>query len=104
MPLTGAISLVSLQEIVTNELPQVDWSVEGLIVNGDRMLLYGEPGSFKSWLLLDLGLHLAAGSRWLGHFNIPSPKKVLYIDEEMSQITLKRRMRRLAIGAGLESF
>jgi RecA-family ATPase len=42
----------------------------------------------KSWLLLDPGLHLAAGKPWLGKFSIPHPRKVLYVDEEMSRVNM----------------
>lgn len=94
-------TLVSYREIVTQVLPPVDWLVRGLIVNGDRALVYGEPGALKSWLLLDLGLHIAAGLPWLGQFSITAVKKVLYVDEEMSERTLTRRIRRLASGAML---
>jgi len=76
--------------------------VDGLIAKGDRVLVYGEPGSLKSWLMLDLGLHIAAGRSWLGHFEIPESKKVLYVDEEMSPRTLIRRVKRLIEGADLE--
>ena len=67
------------------------------------MVLFGEFRSLKSWVLLDLGLHLAAGKPWLGRFPIPEARKVLYVDEEMSQTTMRRRVKRLGEGAGLGS-
>ena len=86
---------------MTEPLPPVDWEMEPLIATGDRVVLYGEFGSMKSWLLLNLGLHLAAGKPWLGKFQISKPKRVLYVDEEMNERTLRRRIKRLAQGAGL---
>src|SRR5262245_20567167 len=83
-------------------MPPVDWLIEPLIAKEDRVILYGEFASMKSWLLLHLSLHLAAGKPWLGKFPIPQPKRVLYIDEEMNQRTLRRRIKRLALGAGLQ--
>jgi hypothetical protein len=89
------LSLISFFDIMTQELPSVDWLVDGLMANGDRVVLYGEFGSLKSWLLLDLGIAIAAGEAWLGQFRIPSGKKVLYVDEEMPEQILRRRVRQL---------
>ena len=50
-----------LTNIINNELPSVDWLVKGLFAVQDRVLRQGEFGSFKSWLLLDMALHIAAG-------------------------------------------
>ncbi|CAI4032311.1 hypothetical protein DNFV4_02740 [Nitrospira tepida] len=107
MPILSAVtigaSLLDVQTIIDGELPAVDWVVDRLIAKGDRVLVYGEPGSLKSWLMLDLGLHIAAGTPWLGHFEIPERKRVLYIDEEMSPRTLIRRVKRLIEGSDLET-
>ena len=99
----AGLPLVSFEAIMGEPLPPIEWLVEGLIADGDRVVLYGEFGSFKSWVLPSLALHIAAGRAWLGKFPIPQSKQVLYIDEEMHQRTLKRRIQRLAHGAGLSS-
>ena len=53
----------------------------------------------KSWLLLHLAVPLAAGQKWLGQFDIPTAKEVLYIDEEMNARTpVRRRIRELVMG------
>ncbi len=88
-------------EIIREPLPTIKWLVEPLISVGNRVVLYGEFGSLKSWLLLDLALHLAAGRPWLGTFAIPEARSVLYLDEEMSEHQIRRRVKRLADGTGL---
>jgi RecA-family ATPase len=97
------LPLVSFETIIEEALPPVEWLVEGLVADGDRVMLYGEFGSFKSWVLPSLGLYIAAGRPWLGKFPIPQSKRVLYLDEEMHPRTLKRRIQRLARGMGLSS-
>lgn len=57
----------------------------------------------KSWLLLDLALQVAAGKPWLGQFQGSQRHSVLYMDEEMSAYELRRRVKALARGAGIES-
>jgi AAA domain-containing protein len=98
-----ALPLISFETIMQEPLPPVEWLVEGLIADGDRVMLYGEFGSFKSWVLPSLALHIAAGRPWLGKFTIPQSKCVLYLDEEMHPRTLRRRIQRLARGMGLSS-
>ena len=95
------LPLVSFEAILSEPLLPIPWLVEPLIANENRVIVYGEWGACKSWLLLDLGLHIAAGKAWLGKFPVPKAKRVLYVDEEMSERTLRRRIKRLAEGAGL---
>ncbi|MDE3041875.1 MAG: AAA family ATPase [Nitrospirota bacterium] len=94
--------LRTYEQIIHEPLPPTDWLIEPLIAQGDRVVIYGEFGVRKSWMLLDVALHLAAGKPWAGHFVIPQPRTVLYIDEEMAPQELQRRVQRLARGAGLE--
>ena len=64
-------------------------------------MLYGEWGAYKSFLLYHLALHLATGRDWLG-WKIPEPRRVLYVDEEMSLYTIRLRFHQIARGMGLE--
>lgn len=98
MPLRIPLPIISFQDIITRELPTVDWLVTGLIGNQDRVVMYGEFGSYKSWLLLDLALAIASAQPWLGQFGVPRPKKVLYVDEEMNERILRRRIKQLSVG------
>jgi hypothetical protein len=94
-----ALPVRSLETLLSKPLPPTDWLVEPLIANGNRVLVYGEWGSYKSWLLLDLALHLAAGKPWLDTFPVPRARRVIYLDEEMSPRELQRRIKLLALGA-----
>src|SRR5256885_58180 len=44
---------------------------------------------------------IASGRPWLGKFGVMSAHRVLYVDEEMNERTLRRRVRRLGVGAKL---
>jgi RecA-family ATPase len=65
-------------------------------------VLYGEFGALKSWILLDLALHIAAGKDWLGKFPIPNVRRVLYVDEEMGERRVRQRIQQLAAGAEID--
>ena len=103
MHVLSPIPLVSFADIITHDLPPIDWLVTDLIANQDRVVVYGEFGSLKSWLLLDLALAITSGQPWLGQFTVPQPKKVLYVDEEMNERTLRRRVKQLGAGIGTSS-
>nr|WP_281721754.1 AAA family ATPase [Nitrosomonas nitrosa] len=93
--------LVSFDTIMREPLPPIDWLVESLIPIQSRTIVFGEYRSMKSWTLLYLSLHIAAGRKWLDTFAIPQAKPVLYIDEEMPEHELRRRVKRMGEGMRL---
>lgn len=48
------------------ELPPVEWIVENLIEDNSMNAIYGDTGSTKSFLAIDLGMHMALGKDWFG--------------------------------------
>ncbi|MBS7544356.1 AAA family ATPase [Ancylobacter oerskovii] len=46
--------------------PPLAWLVKGLLVEGGLSTVYGPPGTSKSFLVLDLALHIAHGRDWFG--------------------------------------
>lgn len=50
----STLQLISYRRIMEEPFPEIHWLVEPLITVGDRVLVYGPWGSFKSWLLLHL--------------------------------------------------
>lgn len=93
--------LVSFDSIMREPLPPIEWLVESLIPAETRTVVFGEFASMKSWVLLDLCIHIAAGRPWLDTFTVTRPQSVLFIDEEMSARELRRRVKRLGEGMGL---
>jgi hypothetical protein len=47
-------------------LPPPTWLVDGILPSGGLVGLYGEPGSFKSFVAIDLAMCIAAGKPWHG--------------------------------------
>jgi hypothetical protein len=82
-------------------IPRPVFDVDPLITRSSRVVVFGEYGSLKSWLLLNLALCLAAGRPWLEHFPVPKPRPVLYVDLEMGERTLRRRLHQLMAGMQL---
>jgi hypothetical protein len=49
-----------------NNLPKADWLIKDILLDGGIATIYGESGSTKSFLAIDLAMNLAIGSEWFG--------------------------------------
>lgn len=60
--------------------PPLSWLVKGLLIDGGFSTVYGPPGTSKSFLVLDLALHVAHGRDWFGRR--VAPGGVVYVSGE----------------------
>lgn len=58
------IKLYTLSEI--RELPDPEWLVEGIIPEKSMIVPYGQPKAGKSFIVMSIGIHVAAGKPWFG--------------------------------------
>lgn len=56
--------LLSIDEL--ENLPPPSWLVDGLISDSGLSILYGDPGSGKSFIMIDMAMRLALGWDWHG--------------------------------------
>lgn len=61
-----SIPLLTLSELRA-QARNVDWLVKHLVPSESVGLLFGASGTFKSFIAIDLALHVAHGLPWLGH-------------------------------------
>ena len=59
----------------------VQWIIENVLPERGFAALYGPPGSYKSFIALDIAEAVATGRQWMGN-QISSPGAVLYIAGE----------------------
>jgi hypothetical protein len=59
---------------------QVDWLIENFLPQAGFVVLYGKPGSFKSFIAMSMATFIAAGRDWTGRRVKAGP--VLYIAAE----------------------
>jgi len=59
----------------------VEWLIEGVIPKGSFTALYGPPGSFKSFIALDIAEAIATGRAWMGR-PVKQTGAVLYLAGE----------------------
>lgn len=63
-------------------LPPRAMLIEGLIGVEDRWMLFGRPGSGKSFCVIDFLICCSVGGTWAGSFDCARPLKVLYCAAE----------------------
>lgn len=71
--------------------PPIAYLVDKLITTSSLSMFFGEPGSKKTYSLMDLAVCAAAGKDWL-EFGIAEPVKVLIIDEESGERRMAMRL------------
>lgn len=93
----GGRRVVLLAEFVAVEeattAPLLGSDDKRLIAAGSSLVLYGEGGSGKTTLAIDLACHLAAGVEWLG-FPIAEPVTVMLLENEGPRAEYRLKLRR----------
>jgi hypothetical protein len=93
IPFYAPLPPLSLAEWDARDLPTPDCLLGSLISTTSRMLLAAETGIGKTNLAMAIGLRVAAGEPFLHWSGSGKPRKVLYLDGEMSSRQLRRRLR-----------
>jgi len=77
-------------------VPPMEWLVDGLVPAVGTALLYGDPGSKKTWSALHMAVSVAMGADWLGRPVEQGP--VLILDEESGEHRMRRRLAQVMRG------
>jgi len=88
---TSALPAFENAIVVPEELPPMPAEIiEGVLLEGHKMLLTGPSKAHKTWGLIALAVSIATGGYWMG-FRC-AKRRVLYIDLETDPRTLQRRI------------
>ena len=78
--------------LLERDIPPQKWVIEGLLPEG-LTLLCGAPKAGKSWLALDMALHVASGKPFWNHPT--SGGRVLYLALEDGERRMRARLKKL---------
>ena len=92
-------SLVSDTELAGLEIPKRESLMGDWFKAGDYGIIFGKRGLGKSWLAMGIARALAEG-RAFGPWACSTPRRVLYVDGEMSLDDYRDRVRTLSDGPG----
>lgn len=86
------IEAVTVDELLGMDVTR-NWIVEdGVLTEHSKTIVYGEPGTGKTFFGLQLAHSISSGTPFLGYFKVPEPKKVLYLSGENQFDDLKGRI------------
>jgi len=74
------------------------WLVQDWIPSSSAGIISALPGCYKTWLLLELALSISSGKPFLGSFEVPAPRPVVFCQLEDDFTLLADRLRILLGG------
>lgn len=92
------INILRHDQLLTKSSDDPDWVVNNIVRAGSVGFIAGAPKSFKSYLALHIAQAVATGTPVLGHFPVPSPRRVLFLEEEDPCELVTSRYRALELG------
>lgn len=93
--------LLSVDDLLSLNVLEVGWLVDSIWSDKAHGIIAGEAKTYKSTLALDLGISVASGTKFLGHFKTPKKGPVVYINSENPEWMMKDRIIRICESRGL---
>lgn len=90
----------TLDSLLDHKFPPTRWIVEGLIPTEGITIVSALPGSFKTWMLLEIALCVTQGRKLFGQY-ATEVVGVLIVDEESGARMLNERFKQLRAAHGL---
>jgi hypothetical protein len=93
--------IVSGDELITEIIPETEWTLDKFIVKGGLTYLAGAPKSFKSFLSTHIAIQVSLGNSVFNKKSVKS--KVLIFDQENKKVLVQRRLNLLRKGDNFET-
>ena len=93
--------VVTIEDVIADDGKAPEALIEGQLRVGGLETISGRAKSAKSFVAMDKGLAVADGALWLDKFET-HPRKVVYVNFELSQKTVKMRLKSIAKARGIE--
>lgn len=78
------------------------WLIKGIAVAGQPGIIGGPKKALKTTQMVDLTISLGTATRFLGEFEVPQARKVLFLSGESGDTTIQETMRRVCVAKGLD--
>jgi hypothetical protein len=92
---------VDVSELAAFVDAKPDWLVEGVFTSDEPTLFGARSKCCKTLQLTDLAVALSTGTPWLGHFNVPQPRRVLFVTGEANLRMISRHLQKAISARGL---
>ena len=94
---------IDLEDFLMATLKPVTYAIDPILPEQALALVYAWRGAGKTYFNLELGVAVATGGPKCFMWDIPAPRRVLYVDGEMPANELQDRLRKILIGRGLKN-
>jgi hypothetical protein len=84
----------SVVEFLRREVPEREVFVQNWAERKRLTILGGREKVGKSLIVIDMMIHLAVGENFL-ELNVPEPRRVLYVQQELAEIDLQNRLKKM---------
>lgn len=78
-------------ELMKKKFPKNNYIIEGIIERGQIVIVYGESGVYKSFIILAMAESASLGKKFLNHFRTKK-STVAYLDKENEETALQKRL------------
>lgn len=86
------------KEAIYKEVPDKEVIIEGMLSQGDNLVISSKAGTGKTVLALQFIFALTSGHDFLETYHIPKPRKVLYVQTEGDRSETIGRLKRMKRG------
>lgn len=94
---SGAFSVVKFDDYLKKWAHLVqDWVIDDWLPDNTILMVTAKPGSYKTWVTVDLAVSVASGEDFLGLFAVKKPGPVLVVQQEDSHPGVASRLARVA--------
>ena len=84
----------TLKELLNTKFPEQQWLVESLVPADGITIMSAEPGSYKTYMLLDIAIKVTQGEQLFDKF-ATEKTNVLMVDEDNGGWLLNKRLKQL---------
>lgn len=94
---------IPADEARTGANEPIEWLIEDVMTVDQPTIFGAKEKCLKTTTLSDLSVAVATGTPWLGRFNVPKPRKVLFITGEAGRRSLGRMLDKAMQKEGREN-
>lgn len=100
LELGQGIRVDDMADFISEDIPDNEVVIDPVLREKDLAMIYADRGTGKTWFTLSIAISMATGKQCIDLWSIPKPRRVLYIDGEMSSRELQTRSRQIYNGLG----
>jgi DnaB-like helicase N terminal domain/AAA domain len=93
---------IDLEDFILTSLKPVNYVINPILPEQALALIYAWRGAGKTFFNLEIAVAVATGGPKCFCWDVPAPRRVLYVDGEMPANELQDRLQKILIGRGMK--